>query len=150
MFIFHCRNVLVAVWAVCVFWTRTGCRKTRRTNTLKWSWSILRTMLFVVTLRSTGSANRSWSIVKCAALHRPARARVVLAKATDSHRPSVVRVVLLGEDVIVYICAASVKQFDDDDTFDVALLWGYWIGGTRVIVVYQYSGSFYIKRIAGK
>lgn len=109
------RNVLVVVLAVWECWTHTGLPKTRRTNTSKSSSSIQPTMPSVVTRKSTGSADLCRNIVNCVVLHRPARALVVLAKATVTPKLSVDHVVLPGAAEIVSTCTANDKLVRQDD-----------------------------------
>lgn len=101
------RNALVVVSEVFASSTRTGWPKILHTNTSKWFWLIHHTMLSVAIQRSTGSARLSWNIVKCVALHQPARVRVALARDTDFHKQSVDPDVLPGSARTVCIYEES-------------------------------------------
>lgn len=113
------RNVLVVVSAVWECLTHIGLLKMRRTNTSRSFSSIRPTMPSAVTRKSTGSAKLSRNIVNCAVLHQPAKALVVLAKATDTPKPLVDRVVLAGAAEIVSTCTANVKLMRQVEKYDM-------------------------------
>ena len=101
------RSVLVASVAVSVFSTLIGSRRILHTNSLKLYLSILSTRGSGTTLKSTGFASLSTSIVKCVASPLPENHPVVLERVTNSTTQLVARVMLPGGSVIPSVCAGN-------------------------------------------